>query len=180
MARLVAFLLPVVGSALIALAIAACGGDDICLSGSCDPDTSPTPSYTVSVTGNVSRFTTLVSDPTTVTVIVCVGLAEGADASACPKSFLAQLTSNFTFARSGIEPGSEAIFFWIDEDQNGEIDPGDPLARLSDPNGRLRAVGSGEQVSVTNAVVDFPVQVATATITVGRSPTPTPAPQPTP
>ncbi len=180
MSRIAALLVSLAGSALVAAAIAACGGDDICLSGNCDPDTSPTPSYTVSVSGNVSRFTTLVSDPTTVTVIVCVGLPEGDDASACPKSFLAQVTSSFTFARSGVEPGSETIFFWIDEDQNGQIDPGDPLARLSDPNRKLVGVGSGEQVSVTNAVVDFPIQTATATITVGRAPTPTPAPQPTP
>jgi hypothetical protein len=180
MGRPVSLLAAVAASAAFAWTISACGGDDICLADSCDPDTSPTPAYTVSVSGNVSRFTTLVSDPTTVTVIVCVGLPEGSDASACPKSFLAQVASNFTFSRSGVEPGSETIFFWIDENSNGEIDPGDPLARLADPSSKLVEVGSGEQVSVTNAVVDFPVQVATATITVGRSPTPTPAPQPTP
>lgn len=180
MARPLTLLAALAVSAALGWTMASCGGDDICLADSCDPDVSPTPSYTVSVSGNVSRFTTLVSDPTTVTVIVCVGLPAGSGASACPKSFLAQVASNFTFSRSGVEPGSETIFFWIDENQNGEIDPGDPLARLSDPTGRLEEVGSGEQVSVTNAVVDFPVEVATATITVGRSPTPTPAPQPTP
>jgi hypothetical protein len=180
MARLSSLMLGLAGPALLAGAMAACGGDDICLADSCDPDASPTPAYTVSVTGNVSRFTTFVSDPTTVTVIVCIGLAEGDDATSCPKSFLAQVTSSFTFARSGIEPGSETIFFWVDENQNGEIDPGDPLAQLSDPARALVGVGSGEQVSVTNAVVDFPVQVATATISVGRAPTPTPAPLPTP
>ncbi|MFM7736583.1 MAG: hypothetical protein ACKPBU_11470 [Alphaproteobacteria bacterium] len=180
MARFQTALLAFAGPALLAWALAACGGKDICLADSCDPDTSPTPAYTVAVAGNVSRFTTFVSDPTTVTVIVCVGLAQGGDASSCPKSFLAQLSTNFTFSRSGIEPGSETIFFWVDEDQNGQIEPGDPLARLSDPGGKLVDVGSGEQVNVTNAVVDFPVQVATATITVGKSPTPTPAPQPTP
>ena len=163
-----------------ALAIWACGGDNICLSGSCEPSGSPTPAYTVSVSGNVSRFTTFVSDPTTVDVVVCIGLPAGGDIAACPKIFVAALTSTFTVSRTGVEPGSETIFFWIDSNQDGQVSPDDPIARLADPTDKLIDVSSGEQVSVTNSVVDFNTESATATITVGKGASPTPAPSPTP
>jgi hypothetical protein len=60
------------------------------------------------------------------------------------------------------------------------VSPDDPIARLADPTDKLIDVSSGEQVSVTNSVVDFNTESATATITVGKGASPTPAPSPTP
>lgn len=170
--------LALAGAALLALGAWACGGEDICLS--CDPDATPTPTAAISVSGNVSRFTTFVSDPTTVTVIVCLDLESGQQVENCPKIYLTGVDEDFSFGRTGIEPGPETVFFWIDQNMNGTIEPTDPQARLSDPRDQLLAVGAGAQVTLANAVVDFNSQTASATISVNARPSGTPAPSRTP
>ena len=159
------------------LAVAGCGGGDICLN--CNPSGSPTPISGVLVTGNISRLSTF-NPFSDVTVVICVDLPDGGGVENCPKIFLANVFTNGTFTRSGVDPGSETIYFWIDENGDGQIDPGDPIAQLQDPNGELRLVESGFTVDVANAVVDFTTQTATATISVSATPTPTPTPVTTP
>lgn len=165
-------------AASLALSAGACGGPDVCLY--CDPDATPTPTASVALTGNVSRFTTFVSDPTTVNVVVCVDLPAGGTIENCPKIYLTAVEENFAFARSGIEPGPETIFFWIDQNMNGSIEPTDPQARLSDPREQLVLVGPGASVTVANAVVDFTSQTASAAISVSARPSSTPSPTSTP
>ncbi len=131
------------------------------------------------VTGNISRLSTF-NPFSDVTVIVCVDLQEGQSVADCQKIFLTDAFSDGTFSRSGVDPGSEAIFFWIDENDDGTIDPDDPIARLQDPERLLDLVEAGFTVSVANAVVNFTTEEALATITVSASPTPTPTPSGSP
>jgi len=163
-------------AAALAGLLASCGGGDICLN--CTPGT-PTPTILVSLTGNISRLSILVPFDE-VNVIVCLDLGPDQPASDCNRFFLAPVNSNGSFSRSSIEPGGETIFFWIDQNGDGMIDPGDQIARLLDPDGELADVTNGETVNVVNSIVDFTAQTATAQIFITTTPTPTPTPVTTP
>jgi hypothetical protein len=166
--------------AAFAALLAACGGGDICLN--C-PSGSPTPTTQVSLAGNISRLSLFLPFDD-VTVIVCLDLPPDQPATACTRFFLAAVAEDGTFSRTSIDPGSETIFFWVDQNNVGTIDPDDPIARLLDPEFELVDVTSGLTVNVVNAVVDFTDQTATADISVTTTstatPTPTPSPTPTP
>jgi hypothetical protein len=163
-------------AAALSLLLASCGGGDICLN--CTAGT-PTPVVSVSLTGSISRLSLFIPFDA-VTVIVCLDLGPEQPATACNHFFLAPVDANGDFSRSRIDPGSEAIFFWVDQNEDGMIDPTDPIARLLDPEGELVDVSSGETVNVVNAAVDFTAQTATAEISITTTPTPTPTPIGTP
>src|SRR5262249_5299433 len=131
-------------AAALAVLLASCGGGDICLN--CTPG-GPTPSTLVSITGNISQLSILVPFDQ-VSVIICLDLPPDKGASDCTHFFLAPVSETGAFARSSIQPGSETIFFWIDQNGNGMVNPGDPIARLQDPDGELVDVSTGQTVNV--------------------------------
>ena len=157
---------------LLAGGLLACGGDDICLQ--C-PEGTPTPgSSGVTVTGTIvsSNPTTV---PSSITVIVCVGLEQNQSVTECPNSFYATVATDGTFTRKNVIAGAETIFFWVDSDGNGMIDPGgDLFAQLIDGTGELDLVENGQTVTLSNIRIAFLQNTATADITVGTTPTPTP------
>lgn len=156
---------------LLAGGLLACGGDDICLQ--C-PDGTPTPgSSGVNVTGAIvsSNPTT---NPAAITVIVCVGLEQGQSVTDCPSSFYATVATDGTFTRRNVKEGAETIFFWVDSDMNGMIDPADLLAQLTDGEGILDRVQNGQTVTLSDVRILFLQNSATADITIGTTPTPTP------
>ncbi len=165
--------------AVLAAGLLACGGDDICLQ--C-PDGTPTPGQSGAiVTGSIISSTNPQTTPSAITVIVCVGLGAGQSVTNCPNSFYTNPSTEGDFTRRNVIAGAETIFFWVDADQNGTIDPDDPLAQLVDTEGVLDNVQSGQTVTVANARIDFLAETATAQISIGLTPTPTPtAFQPTP
>ena len=158
---------------LVAAVASACGGDDICLQ--C-PDGSPTPvSSGVTVTGSIvsSNPQTV---PSTIMVLVCVGLQQGQSPNDCPNSFYADVATDGSFTRKNIKDGAETIFFWVDGDNSGMINPdgGDLIAQLQDGTGELDRVQNGQTVTLSDIRIAFLNNTATATITVGQTPTPTP------
>ncbi len=156
---------------LLAGVLASCGGDDICLQ--C-PSGTPTPGQS----GAIVTGTIVSSNPTTapsaITAIVCVGLEQGQSVTNCPNSFYADVNTDGTFTRKNVIAGAETIFFWVDSDMNGMIDPDDLLAQLTDSQGDLDRVGNGQTVTLANVRIAFLQNSATAEITVGATPTPVP------
>lgn len=163
---------------LLLAPLSGCGGDDICLG--C-PDGTPTPGPSgVTVTGTIVSTSPLTS-PSSINVLICVGLPAGGSPEDCDLSFLTTPSVEGTFTRNNVEEGSETIFFWVDENQNGTIEPDDPIAKLDDVEGQLENVRSGQTVTLSNVRILFLEGTASATITVSTTPTPTPtAPQATP
>lgn len=156
---------------LFAGGLLACGGDDICLQ--C-PEGTPTPGQSGAiVTGNIVS-TNPQTNPSSITVIVCVGLETGQSITNCPNSFYTTANTEGDFTRKNVIAGAETIFFWVDANQDGTIDEDDPQATLIDTEGELEDIQSGQTVTVANTRIDFVNQTATATITVGLTPTPTP------
>lgn len=156
---------------VLAGGLLACGGDDICLQ--C-PDGTPTPgSSGVTVTGSIvsSNPTT---NPSNITVIVCVGLEQGQSVTDCPTSYYADANTDGSFTRRNVKEGAETVFFWVDSDLNGMIDPEDLLAQLTDSEGVLDRVQNGQTVTLSDVRILFLQNSATADITVGLTPTPTP------
>jgi hypothetical protein len=164
--------------AALGAALLACGGDDICLN--C-PNGSPTPGQSsVTVSGNIASSNPF-TNPASILVLICLGLDPEQGPESCPDSFLTQPAVDGTFSRSNVDPGALSVFFWVDENDAGTIEPDDPIARLSDPEGLLDDVAAGRTVSIGNARIDFLAGVATASISVTQTPTPTPtAPTATP
>jgi len=169
---------PVALVATLVAALAACGGDDICLN--C-PSGTPTPgSSGVTVTGNIASSSPFTSPPN-INVVICVGFDPDQGVQNCPDTFLTVPSVEGSFTRSSVDPGALTVFFWVDADDNGMIDPTDPLAQLADPEGQLSGVAAGQTATLGNVRIQFLDGSATATITVGQTPTPTPsAAQPTP
>jgi hypothetical protein len=163
--------------ALAAGGLLACGGDDICLQ--C-PTGTPTPGESgVTVTGQIASVNPF-TNPASINVVICVGLAEGQSVEDCPNTFLTTATTEGLFTRRNVQAGAESIFFWVDVDGNGMIDPADPLAQLVDTEGQLDDVQNGQTVTLSNVRIAFLENSATADITIGLTPTPTPsAAQPT-
>jgi len=165
---------------LFAGALVACGGDDICLN--C-PSGTPTPgSSGVTVTGNIASSSPFTS-PSSINVVICLGLDPTQGVQNCPDTFLTVPNVEGSFTRSNVDSGALSVFFWVDEDDNGMIDPDDPLAQLSDPEGQLDDVAAGQTATLGNVRIQFLDGTASATITVGQTPTPTPSaaqPIPTP
>jgi hypothetical protein len=112
--------------------------------------------------------------PSSITAIVCVGLEQGQSVTDCPNSFYADVNTDGTFTRKNVKEGAETIFFWVDSDGNGMIDPDDLLAQLSDSEGDLDRVQNGQTVTLSDIRILFLQDTATATITIGLTPTPTP------
>jgi hypothetical protein len=167
---------------LLAATLAACGGSDICLQ--C-PSGSPTPNTAVTVTGTIAS-TTPFQNPSTITVIICLNLASGGTVQDCNQSFLTDVNTQGAFTRNNVSPGPETIFFWVDVNGDGTVDPGDPLAELVDSKGLLSNLQDGQTVTIANTNINFTTSTATADISVGLTPTPTPTavsatptPQPT-
>ena len=151
--------------------LAACGGDDICLQ--C-PSGTPTPGQSGAiVTGTIVSIVPP-QTPANVTVVICVDLPAGGTADDCAQSFFTDVTTQGNFVRNNVKTGSETIFFWVDANNDGTIDPGDPLAELSDPQGELGDVQAGQTVTLANVTISFNDDTASADITVGLTPTPTP------
>jgi hypothetical protein len=158
--------------AVLAGGLLACGGDDICLQ--C-PEGTPTPGQSGAiVTGQIVN-TTPFTNPATINVVICVGLEPGESVENCPNTFLTLANTQGDFTRNNVLAGAETVFFWVDADGNGMIDPDDPLAQLVDTQGALGAVRSGQTVTLANVRVSFIDDTATAEITVGNTPTPTPS-----
>jgi hypothetical protein len=155
---------------LLAATLVACGGPDICLQ--C-PSGTPTPTSSVTVTGS-GLATTPPVNPASVTVIICLNLADNEGADACTQSFFTDVTTQGSFTRSSVSPGPETIFFWVDANNDGMVDPDDPIAKLTDTQGQLGDVQTGQTVTLTNISANFTTELATATISVGQSATPTP------
>lgn len=155
-----------------------CGGDDICLQ--C-PQGTPTPGQSGAiVTGQIVSTNPFVS-PSSINVVICVGLQEGQSVENCPNTFITTATTEGTFRRTNVQAGGETVFFWVDSDGNGMIDPDDLLAQLVETQGALDDVRSGQTVTLSSARIAFLENTATADITVANTPTPTPsAVQPTP
>jgi hypothetical protein len=156
----------------------ACGGDDICLQ--C-PSGTPTPGVSGAiVTGQIASVDPF-TNPSTINVVICVGLDSDQGVEDCPNQFLTTANTQGEFTRNNIQTGSQTIFFWVDTDQTGTITPDDPLAELVDTQGQLADIQAGQTVTLSSVRIDFVGQTATADITVGLTPTPTPtAPQATP
>jgi hypothetical protein len=161
---------------LLAATLAACGGPDICLQ--C-PSGGPTPAAAVTVTGSGLQ-TTPSQTPSNVTVIVCLDLKAGGTPDDCGQSFFADVTTDGSFTRNNVSPGPETIFFWVDANGNGMVDPTDPIATLSDSQGALGLVQAGQTVTLSNISVNFNTTVATANISVTTTPTPVPTTRPSP
>ena len=171
------------GILLAATLMASCGGGDICLQ--C-PSGTPTPGPAAAiVTGTITSINPA-QTPANVTVVICVDLPAGGTANDCTQSFFTDVTTQGDFVRNNVKAGSETIFFWVDANNDGTIDPGDPLAVLTDSQGKLDLVQAGQTVTLANVSITFPadsVGTATADITVANTPTPTPtafSPTPTP
>jgi hypothetical protein len=156
----------------------ACGGDDICLQ--C-PSGTPTPGQSgVIVTGSILNSVNPSTVPSAITVIVCVGLDPGQSVTECQNSFYATPNTDGDFTRNNVSAGSETIFFWVDADMNGTVDPDDPVSQLTDSQGLLEDVEAGQTVTIANARINF-LADTTAEISVTLTPTPTPtAPTATP
>ena len=168
--------------ALLAGTVLGCGGSDICLQ--C-PTGTPTPGQSgVIVTGTIVSIIPN-QTPSNVTVVICVDLPAGGTADNCTPSFFTSVSTQGTFSRNNVTSGSETIFFWVDSNDDGTIDPEDPLAQLIDSESRLADVQAGQTVTLANVSISFNNDTATADITVGLTPTPTPSavqatPTPTP
>lgn len=162
----------------LAAGLLACGGDDICLQ--C-PDGTPTPGQSGAiVTGQIVN-TNPFTNPASINVVICVGLDPNEGVENCPNTFITTANTQGDFTRNNVVAGSETVFFWVDADQNGMIDPDDPLAQLVDTQGALESVRSGQTVTLSSVRISFVDDTATATISVTNTPTPTPtAFQPTP
>ena len=57
------------------------------------------------------------------TVVICVDLPPGGTAENCTQSFFTDVTTQGDFVRINVKAGSETIFFWVDANHNGMIDP---------------------------------------------------------
>ncbi|MEW6273290.1 MAG: hypothetical protein AB1689_28765 [Thermodesulfobacteriota bacterium] len=154
-----------------AAGLLACGGDDICLN--C-PNGTPTATPTVTVTGNIASSSPF-TNPNQINVLICVGLEPGQDPASCPTSFLTVPSVEGTFSRTNVDPGALDVFFWVDENGSGMIEPDDPIAQLADPEGALDDVPSGRTVGIGNTRIQFLDGTATASISVTVTPTPTPS-----
>jgi hypothetical protein len=174
-----------VSAAMVAW-LAACGGKDLCLN--C-PSGTPTPpgQNTVTVTGNI--FSSSPPAPGSVMELICVGLSRSVTIGQCGQAsaggtlFLVNNDASGNFTRTGVTAGSERIGFWFDQNNNGNIDPGE-VVELTDSSGQLGNVAGGSTVTIADASVTFPNATlpngsATATITVTAG-TPTPQPTETP
>lgn len=162
---------------LLTAGMLACGGEDICLQ--C-PMGTPTPGQSgVTVTGQIANINPFTS-PANVNVVICVGLEENQSIDDCPNQFLTSASITGEFTRNNVQAGAETIFFWVDEDGNGMIDPDDPLAQLADPESQLSNVQNGQTVTLASVRIQFLENTATANITVGLTPTPTPSATTTP
>jgi len=165
---------------LLAATLMACGGPDICLQ--C-PTVTPTATPSVTVTGSgVSVIPN--ANPSSVTVIICLDLPSGGTAADCTQSFFTDVNTDGTFTRFNVPPGAETIFFWVDANHTGMVDPGETV-KLADPQGVLDNVQAGQTVTLSNVIVNFTTKTATADITISLTPTPTPSavqttPTPTP
>ncbi len=158
---------------LVAAVVSACGGGDICLQ--C-PDGSPTPGTSgVTITGTIVSSNPATA-PSSITAIVCVGLEQGQSVTDCPNSFYADVNTDGTFTRRNVKDGAETIFFWVDSDGSGMINPdgGDLIAQLQDGEGILDRVQNGQTVTLSDVRIAFLSNTATANITIGQTPTPTP------
>ncbi len=168
-------------AALLA-ALLGCGGEDICLN--C-PDGTPTPTASaVVMTGNIASSTPFTTPPN-INVVICLGFDPVQGVENCPRTFLTVPNVEGTFTRNNVSPGALTVFFWVDVNQNGMIDPDDPLAQLADPEGQLSDVAAGQTATLADVRIAFLEGRATASISVTQTATPTPAPtstgaQPTP
>jgi hypothetical protein len=167
---------------LLAVTLASCGGSDICLQ--C-PTGTPTSTPTVTVTGNIAN-TTPFQNPSTINVIICLNPPASGSVENCGQTFLTDVNTQGQFTRTNVSPGPLAIFFWVDVNNDGMVDPGDPIAQLTDSQGLLDNVQAGQTATIANANINFNTNTATASITISVTPTPvptagspTPTPQPT-
>lgn len=82
-----------------------------------------------------------------------------------------------SFVLSELPAGVLQVIFLLDDANDGALDPGDPMARLADPDGYLRATQPGDRIVFDGIEVDPSTHIATAgSVTVERA---TPAPTPT-
>ena len=155
---------------VLAALMIACGGPDLCFN--C-PSGTPTATPSIVVTGSIATTNPLVN-PTLINVVVCVDLPPGTSVADCTTSFFIAVNSAGNFTRNNVDAGAETVLFWVDQNGDGMIDPGDPQALLQDPEGQLDNVRLGQTVTIASARVDFTQNTATATISVGQTPTPAP------
>jgi hypothetical protein len=158
--------------------LSACGGEDICLNCNAVPTPTPGPQNTVGLNGNIQRTESWFGPLSDVMVLVCVD--SSSDFANCPTVYQTEVTVEGQFRRTRIDPGSLRVAFWVDQNEDGMIDPNDPFAELLDPESELVNVEEDETVTVSEAVVNFGARTAVAGIGVDPTPTPAPTSVPTP
>ncbi len=143
-------------SALLTLVagMAACGQGTLVFGGG-DGDREDT----VEVRGNIRDFSPQVAGADIV-VFVFTGLQDPGTYQVFAKQRATAVDTAgepLEFSVSRIRAGDLTVVFLRDSasDPDGTIDAGDPVATLSDPDGRLRDVRNGERIEVTDIDIDF-------------------------
>jgi len=154
-------------SVVAASLVAACGGSTLTYGGKTDDGVE-----TVSVVGNIEQSTPLAASRDTV-VFVYTDLVSLAGLLAAPQTY-----SDYTdgelyvveygdsdFTVSGLAGGTLTIIFLRDgagTNADGQIDSGDPVATLADPDGTLADVRAGQTVDIDDVDIDYNSGTATA------------------
>ncbi|MFP6600614.1 MAG: hypothetical protein VB852_09295 [Deltaproteobacteria bacterium] len=154
-------------SVVAASLVAACGGSTLTYGGKTDDGVE-----TVSVVGNIEQSTPLAASRDTV-VFVYTDLVSLAGLLAAPQTY-----SDYTdgelyvveygdsdFTVSGLAGGALTIIFLRDgagTNADGQIDSGDPVATLADPDGTLADVRAGQTVDIDDVEIDYNSGTATA------------------
>lgn len=153
----------------LALALIACGEDNICLNCGAVPEPTPGPRDVVSVEGNIRNWDTQ-DDLTRIKVIGCIDLAPDAPPEAftnCPNTGngFPDSSGNFAFEFRNEAEGTLQIAFWVcrrEPEDCGRIEPTDDFARLEDPDGTLSDVDTGETAEISNVSISFSDRTAEA------------------
>jgi hypothetical protein len=162
---------------VLGVAIASCGGSDICLG--CDGNSTPAPNTLVAVQGNIFQIQGSAALPEQVRVVICVD-ATGDFLSCQSNAFTTSVSSTGEFSRTRITEGSLRVGFRLDPNDDGVFDPNEPWAELEDPDGFLDSVPGGDTAQVLDITIDFAGNTATAEeIKIVTTASPTPAPAPT-
>jgi hypothetical protein len=160
---------------VLGVAIASCGGSDICLG--CDGNSTPAPNTLVAVQGGIFQIQGSSAVPEQVRVVICVDFT--GEFLACQNTFTTSVSSSGDFSRTRITEGALRVGFRLDPDDDGNFEPDEPWAELEDPDGFLDSVAGGETAQVLDVTIDFSGNTATAAeIKIVTSPSPTPGATP--
>ena len=147
--------------------LAACGGSTLTFGGKTDDG-----EETAIVRGNIEKSTPLVASRDTV-VFVYSDLASLDDFLAAPQTYTSYTDGELyvveagdtDFTVSGLAGGALTVIFLRDEasaSADGQIDSGDPVAVLSDADGKLADVRGGQTVVLEDVEIDYTSATAVA------------------